>query len=134
MTKQERFFYDQAGYSYDPKTETEKTGRERGAKHLAQAETYAREQGWYFQWEHEQERPENVLGKRCTKRKCNDPKCPNVHYGANSEWLCCILFDEPEGKVLSSLGMIEEPSREYRRVVEAELAWEAMPNETEVKA
>ena len=34
MTKQEQFFYDHAGWSYDPKTETPEQGRERCAKDL----------------------------------------------------------------------------------------------------
>lgn len=125
MTKQEQFFYDHAGYSYDPKTQTKEEGREQGAKHLAQAETYAREQGWECSWEYEQERAIDVFGP---PDPVNGP-----FYDPDAEFLCCLLRDE-NGKVLESLGMIENPSREYRRVVEAELAWEAMPTPTEITA
>ena len=120
MTKQQQFFYDNAGYSYDPKTETEQRGRERGACELAAAETFATEQGWSCDWEPEQENPRDVFG---------DPDPVNgPFYDPENEFFVCLLRDE-NGKVIESLGMIEAPSREYRRVVEAELASEAMHRE-----
>lgn len=38
LTEREQFFYDVAGFSYDPKTETEDEGRRRCARDLAAAE------------------------------------------------------------------------------------------------
>lgn len=129
MTKQEQFFYDNAGYSYNPKTETETEGRQRGAVAMAQAETYAREHNWSFSWEYEQERPQDVFGKPCPRKsKCNLSDCKFAHYNPRNEFFSCLLWDNGDTpKVIGSLGMIEAPTREYRRVVEAELALEAMP-------
>src|SRR4051812_20711304 len=39
MNDREQFFYDHAGYGYDPKAETAEQGRERCARELAAAET-----------------------------------------------------------------------------------------------
>lgn len=51
-TKQtpEQFFYEHAGYSYDPLTETPEQGRQRGATVLAQAERESRDAGDSYEW------------------------------------------------------------------------------------
>lgn len=124
MTEQEQFFYDNAGFSYDPKCETSEQGRERCAKDLAAAESYARELDWSFEWQMESENPVDVLGE---PDEVNGP-----FYDPTNDFSVCLLWgsqDTPE--ILQSLGMIEESknTRErmnYRRVVEAELASEAM--------
>lgn len=41
LTKQEQFFYDHGGISYNPDTETQDQGHERNARELAAAETWA---------------------------------------------------------------------------------------------
>src|SRR5437868_9324767 len=51
LTTDQFFFYQNAGYSYDPKTETADKGRIRCAVELARAEKYARNLGWEFEWE-----------------------------------------------------------------------------------
>ena len=50
LSKAEKFFYANAGYSYDPKTEAEVQGRERGAKLLASADAAAKADGMWFSW------------------------------------------------------------------------------------
>ena len=113
-----QFFYRHAGYSYDPKTETKAQGRKRCARALARAEAYAYEQEWTYTWE-----DDSCIGGDCGKTAtCSHPCCQ----GTKHECKWCVLEDA-DGKQLASLGSICEPSREYRRVVEAELALEAMP-------
>jgi hypothetical protein len=77
------FFFSQAGYGYDPKTETVKQGRARGARELAAAEARARVAGVTFDWQEDDEPFECGRG---------DPACasshePSVAYG-------CILRDQ----------------------------------------
>lgn len=104
----EEFFYENAGYGYGP-GETPEQGRRRGAKLLAKAEAYAEQKGWKVSWEGDDDAYSQYKDE------------PEV-----KEWLSAILRDE-KGNVLGSLGSIGDPSREYGRVVEAELALEAMP-------
>jgi hypothetical protein len=103
----EEFFYRNAGSSYTPGKETEEQGKRRGAKKLAKAEREAAKRGWTVEWEHD---PEPWDG--------DDDDQP-------SEVLNAVLRDK-NGKVLASLGAIGDPSRSYGRVVEAELALEAL--------
>jgi hypothetical protein len=79
----------------------------KGALNLARAEAYASEHGWRVEWDHE-ESPD-MSGMEDAK-----------------EVLVAVLKDEG-GEVLGSLGNIGDPGRNYSRVVEAELALEAMP-------
>ncbi len=104
----EQFFYEYAGYGYDPKRETKEQGRRRGAKTLAHAESEASERGWRTEWLEDEE--------SWSLRR----ETPDVQ-----EWYVALLRDE-NGKVISSLGAIGDPDRNYRRVVEAELAFEAL--------
>jgi hypothetical protein len=109
------FFYEHAGYSYNPKTETRAEGRRRCAAALAQAEAQGSDAGLSFQWQIDEavdssdfsnERPPWQLWACC----CRDAE------GAIKANLCGIDFGrdgQPWG----------EP---YRRVVEAELASEAL--------
>ena len=81
-----------------------------GAISLARAEEHASAHGWYSEWKYDE-------------------------YGHQEYWeesgyipeevLACILYDEA-GNVLDSLWGIGDPDRSYRRVVEAELASEAL--------
>lgn len=106
----EDFFYEWAGWGYDPKKETADQGRRRGAKLLAKAERIASDLGWKTEWEEDQEPWEGE----------GDP--PN-------EVLNAVLYDENYEVVgsLSSIGMSgnQAEDRRYGRVVEAELALEA---------
>jgi hypothetical protein len=102
MTKPEQFFYDNAGFSYNPATETIEQGKVKGAKSLAQAEAYAAEQGWIYEWTPDQPGFEEE--------------------GTNAE--VCTLYGI-DGIALASLCGISGATDNYRRVVEAELALEA---------
>ena len=110
MTKLEQFFFDNAGCSYDPKTETKQEGQARGAAELAKAMHYALDKGWTFEWDHD-------AGESCN---CGEKNC-----GHTVEY--CLLEDASNGnRILGSLSGICGATADYRRVVEAELALEAM--------
>jgi hypothetical protein len=112
MTQAEQFFYDNAGYSYDPATETAEQGRERRARELARAEAYGTiHEGWEVEW------ADDLCG--CIGCDCGDDDCA-CSTGVPHETLICVVRDT-EGNMLASCGGICEPSREYRRVMEAEL-------------
>ena len=110
LRKRTKFFIEHAGVSYRPGKETKAQGRRRGAEALARAEQYAEEQGWKVEWDYDQN--EYQMGDAETEM-------PN-------EVLVAVLRDA-DGHVLESLGGIGDPSDSCRRVVEAELALEAMP-------
>ena len=85
------------------------------ARKLAKAERDARALGYTFDWEDDWS-----LG--CTHEK---------YYGeayANGEPATCesCIMRDPAGAVVQSLGCIDDATREYRRVVEAELALEQL--------
>lgn len=113
LSNQQRFFYRNAGWSYNPQTETKRQGRERGARQLAKAETNAAKAGVTFEW----------VGDECIGCDCSSDTCACCTGEAHAS-MCCIARDAA-GHVIGSLGSICEPSREYRRVVEAEVAMEA---------
>lgn len=110
------FFLRNAGFSYDPKTETKSKGRARCARQLAKAERDARALGYTFNWDADLD---GCIGCGCGRGDCacamHDPH----------ECLNCSIWDS-EGNLKGSLGSICEPSRDYRRVVEAELALEEL--------
>lgn len=88
-----------------------------GAKALADAEAYAADAGWSVEWSPEE--------------SCNcayDHNAPGIYCCDGSDCWVAVLRNE-DGTVLASLGCICEPSDSYRRVVEAELASEAMHND-----
>ncbi len=97
-----QFFYKWAGWSYNPATETARQGRWRCAKRLAQAEAWAEEQGITYEW-----MPDDLPWD-------GDGPAPD-------EMLGCVAT---HGDETASLWGIGDPSPEYRRVVEAELACE----------
>jgi hypothetical protein len=104
------FFYRHAGYGYGP-GETPEQGRKKGAAALAKAEQEATARGWTVKWEEDPEGWDSI----------GDIDPDDVR-----EILSAVLYDE-DGKVLESLGGIVNPDRNYSRVVEAELALEALP-------
>jgi hypothetical protein len=116
MNKDQQFFFDHAGYSYDPKTETPEQGRERCercAARLADAEMEGRRKGLSFQWS-----IDDIDSTSFTDEK--------------PSWRLyqCVCTDR-DGEVLASLGGIDlgrngDYSDPYCRVVEAELAMEAI--------
>jgi hypothetical protein len=110
------FFLKHAGFSYDPKIETARQGRSRCARQLAKAERDARALGMHYNWRND---PDG-----CSGCDCDSPDC-DCSQGNDHETLGCVLYSA-EGKHLESLWGICNPSWEYRRVVEAELASEAL--------
>jgi len=105
------FFYKNAGWGYDPKKETAKQGRMRGAIALAEAEHEGSQRGWHVTWEHDPEPYE----RGDAEPEDYEPE----------EVLGAVLRDE-NGKVLESLWSIADPDRNFARVVEAELMLEAI--------
>jgi hypothetical protein len=105
LTPEEKFFYDHAGFSFNPKTETEEQGKVNCAKQRVKAVKYAEDHGWNYEWHADQ----------------NGCECED---GADHEVEYCILFDH--GTVIESVGGVCNATAEYRRVVEADLALEVM--------
>lgn len=106
----------------------------RTAQELVFAEEYARAAGWSFEWQDDD--------ASCSGCDCDNPEC-DCSAGRPHETLGCVLrTSEPScyngrgqatgGAVLSSLWGICGVTAEYRRVVEAELALEAMNAELTV--
>lgn len=119
------FFYKQAGYNWDEAHgETKEQGRMRCAKGLAKAEAWADKLGVEFEWEQDDTTNEEWEGKegapfyytwRCLAR-----------LGGNAvASLCGIDFGRKNDPTMN------EQCRAYKRVVEAELALEAMGNITD---
>jgi hypothetical protein len=113
LTTDQFFFYQNAGYSYDPKTETAEQGRLRCAVELAEAEAIGQRLGYVFEWDRDE--------------------CPDLSWMSDeereqeNEVLCCRISDPDNTRYsLASLCGITDPDRNYRRVVEAELASEAI--------
>lgn len=115
MNADQKFFYDNAGYSWNPATETQDEGRTRCAVELADAEAKGREAGLSFDWsiDHDADSRDHAKGKRYDLRQC-------------------VCYDA-EGEAVAYLGAVDfgrngsPHSDNYRRVVEAELAQEATP-------
>ena len=109
-----RSFVANAGYVVGHRAEC--------ALNLARAEQCARDNDWNAEWERD---ADGCIGCDCGNANC---KCNS---GEPHEVLGCVLKDS-DGNHLASLWGICEPDNAYRRVVEAELAAEAMANEREL--
>lgn len=131
-TKQpaEYFFWKHAGYSYDPKTQTPEERRKECAKRYAVAERWASENDVQFQWEQDSE----------TDALFRDTDNPY------QLWRCICCQGDEIVAVLGGIdlgrngspypygvGVLGNPTAHtrdpYARVVEAELALEAMPDD-----
>lgn len=110
------FFFKHAGFSYDPKTETPKQGRAKCARALAKAERDAAALGYTFEWSDD-------WTVRDHAKEYSSEAYPN---GNPDTCESCICRDA-DGTAVASLGCIDDATREYRRVIEAELAQEALP-------
>lgn len=114
----EKFFFEWAGWGYNPATETPQKGREDGAYKLAAAEGHASQQGWSFEWSVDPDVDSSSFSKKRPRWAL---------------WQC--LCRNENGEPLSSLGGVDfGPDKEpwgdpYRRVVQAELALEGMSRE-----
>jgi hypothetical protein len=132
MSKQTayQFFLRNAGYSYNPATETKIEGRRRCAKALAAAEQWAEAEGLEFVWEDDPDTTADDF-------EFPEDKAHVSEHGA----VGCILYrpcpqhgtDCKHAEHLGSLWGITESLNNserdaYRRVVQAELALEAIPD------
>lgn len=105
------FFLKNAGCSYRPAVETMRQGKARNARELAKAERDASALGYTFEWVIDTDADNSWMSEESKAE--------------NQEAFGCICYDA-NGEQKASLWGIFEPSREYRRVVEAELAQEAL--------
>jgi len=109
------FFKKNAGYSYDPKTETPEQGRNRCALSLARAERWADKTEVEFHW-----RTDDISNRDFTE--------DGPEYFL---WVC--VANNRSGEVIGSLGGVDfgengQPDgKGYSRVIAAEIALEAMP-------
>lgn len=108
------FFLANAGFSYDPKTETPAKGRARCARQLAKSERDATALGYTFEWFDDW-----TVGSHV--QEYGEESYPNEPSTCES----CVCRDA-SGAVVASLGCIDDADRTYRRVIEAELASEAL--------
>lgn len=114
MNQAEQFFFDNGGYSYDPKTETAEQGKLHCAERMAKAELEGRNAGLSFQWRQDDR----------DSSEWSEEKPSWAQY-------VCVCFG-PDGAMLDSLSGVDfgrdgtPESNPYRRVVEAELASEAL--------
>lgn len=116
LTADEQFFYDNAGWSHHPDKETSENGHRRSARELAEAEAYARAKNWNCTWEPDP-----------------DPWDGDVPYDGPL-WGATLRDDK--GNILASLWSIavEHEGDPYARVVNAQLALEAMDEAMKVDA
>lgn len=109
------FFFEHAGYSVHPEKEGEIAGRVRGALQMARDEFLAWDAGTTFEWSEDEH---------------GDSSDWSDEQPAYAQW-CCIARDSA-GESCAALGGIDfgrgvEPwGQPYKRVVEAELAGEAL--------
>lgn len=111
------FFYEHAPTSHNPAEETEEEGRMRGARDLANAEEIARREGWSFGWETDD----------VTSADHSDESDPYPL------WVGSLRLDEDDEVSVIDIGGVDfgrdntpdsDESKNYRRVVEAQLALE----------
>lgn len=112
------FFFENAGYSYDPATESPDDGRRRCAESLATAEREAHEGGFFYRWSIDELTDSSDFD--------DDPESWQL-------WQCAMY--NADGRIVNSLHGIDfgrdgEPwGDNYRRVVEAELAVDGLTND-----
>lgn len=105
MTRSDwQFFMNHAGYATPP-------GRVVCAALLARAEVRAQEAGLTFEWVWDDDADLSLMTDREREK--------------DHEVMGCVVH-APEGQVLASLWGVTDPDRNYIRVVEAELALEAL--------
>lgn len=109
-----KFFYDNAGWSYDSARETSDRGRIRCAEDLARAEQRRKSEGAWVAWERDDIPFED------------DVHGPDEYGYVATLWQYDAESDAPA--CLASVGAVDaEAGDDYRRVIEAELASEAWP-------
>jgi hypothetical protein len=115
-TSDTRFFYDHAVWGYNSATETAAEGRLRGAHALASAERTARKLGWFCEWVDDPNADNSWMD-------AEERVQPHEAYGCILYRICAACGQREQ---LASLWGIYDTDANYRRVVEAELAQEAI--------
>jgi hypothetical protein len=115
LTESEAFFYEHAGYSYDPASERPTSGRTRGAIHLAYAEREAARRGWETRWDIDADA--DII------------PTDNYFVSGEPQWVAALVTDE--GEIIAALygidlGTADPNGDPYARVVAAELAYETL--------
>ncbi len=110
------FFAANCGIARFPH-ETEDEARARCARELAEAEAEAIERAYVFEWINDDE--------PCIGCECGDETC-DCYTGAPHEVLGCIVRANPNDRPLAALFGICGATPAYRRLIEAELAMEAI--------
>lgn len=113
LTKQERFFYENGGYSV-AQGETQGQGKIRSAKEHANAETWALQEGYTFEIEPDAYADESFM---------DDETQEYQDEWRGKAWQ--TLMYGPGGNIVQSLGGSYGDAH-YKRVVKAELALEEM--------
>ena len=122
LTKAEQFFYDNCGYSWGGQGETAEQGHIRTAKEFAKAEQEARDRGLYFLW---------YDGDECIGCECGSDECPCFMQDWHDTFVVeCVEDRHGDNIHRASLGSVCTPTLAYRRVVEAELALEALAEQS----
>lgn len=114
MTKQQQFFYDNAGYSVAP-GETTEQGRERCAVALATAETWAVQEGLHFEVAPDADADDSWMDSE--SQAYQDEWRGKAWYVA--------IWDSEGRNIIAALGGCYG-DKTYERVVKAELALEAI--------
>lgn len=105
----EQFFYDHAGWSYDPKKETSEEGKRRTAAELTKAEQWASDNDYEFVWSDDVHDDDKTV----PPTTCES---------------CQMIID---GEYVSGLGCVDDADDDYRRVIQAELALNVMERQSE---
>lgn len=119
LSDAEQFFYDNAGYSYDPATESREEGRARCARALAAAEDYGRRHGWRVEYDEDPDVMEDDVD--------------SVGMVARGEAVnLTVTLRDADGEFLGSLAGVVVPNDQdpYLRAVAAQLMEDAMPDES----
>lgn len=109
-----RFFADNAGYSTPP-------GRMKCAALLAEAESWARDEGLVHVWSFE-EYPDHSWMDDSEREREHITEQAGLYRPCPTHGIDCL-----HAELLASLGNIVDADETYRRIVNAELALEAMP-------
>jgi hypothetical protein len=116
----EDFFYEHAGYSYDPATQTQEEGRRASARALARAEQYATDHGWWVTWEADPDQWDGDMpydGPLWVALLMAEPDGPEPYHARGPETLATM------GSI--AIDSTDPRSEPYGRVVAAELALQA---------
>lgn len=108
------FFYEHAGWGYNPAVETPEEGKLRSAKALVAAEKWAKQAGYKVVREDDW-----AVGNHVHE-------FPDA-YDTEPETCETFILMTPDGDVAGTLGCVDDADEDYARVVSAELALEVMP-------